>query len=89
MTQKKKEKEKIYIGEVLVDKAIVLPRGFGGVREINNRNQYHLYFKKFTKDDIEEKHDGYIKIFGCWHLLKYVFFYDDIYKPLRDKILKG
>lgn len=44
-------------------------------------------FVKFTSAEISDQVAGFIKIKNTWFPRKDVFFYDDVYKKLREQIL--
>lgn len=41
---------------------------------------------KFQEEDVSDEIDGFIKIHDKWTEKDKVFYYDEIYQPLRDKI---
>ena len=78
-----------YIGEVLIGTYF---NSFANVdfpvHELKNASGIHKRFIKFTKNDVKEGHDGFIKIFNFWNKRENVFYYDAVYNPLRAKIEK-
>ena len=86
---KPKEKTPPYIGEVYYKRCSSY---YGGSMAAHNTDSYgydyQLDFVPFRERDTKNSHDGYIEILGMFHKKENVFYYDDIYTPLKKKIIK-
>lgn len=73
---KKVEEEENYIGEVYLKHY-----SYYGLN-------YWWEWQKFKSSnrDYSRDHDDYVCIFGKCHKRDYLFYYDELYKPLRKKI---
>lgn len=47
---------------------------------------YFLTYVPFKKHEVEEKHLGQTKIFGVWFPDEDIFYYDDVYSSIRNRI---
>ncbi len=75
--RKIEEKKPEYIGEYCA-------------RWFNSEGHQWKEWTKFTKEDVQDEIDGYIKIKDVWKEKDFIFYYGDvdIYAPLRKKIEK-
>ena len=72
-----KKKEKKYIGE------------FYDRREIVNEGYYPVgrpIWQKFKESDIQDVIEDNIKLGCIWVKKENIFYYDEIYNPIREKI---
>ena len=87
--KKKIEKSYPYLGEVYMANASSY---YGGSKAAHIKSpdgfDYCFKFEKFKESNIGKTHDGYLEIFGIFHKKENIFYYNDIYSPLRDKIIK-
>lgn len=74
----KADSKKEYVGEY----CIII-----GINTYSGENIYR--WNKFTKGDVQDSHDDYIKIDNVWMKDDGVFYYDDIYDGIREKIAIG
>ena len=100
--QKETKKEEKYLGEVYMyrrhspywtdvavhDKERLWVTTYGPEYSPSKTCEYKPEFVKFKEKDTGIRHDGYTEIFEIFHKKENIFYYNDIYSPLRDKIIK-
>ena len=78
---KKKEPVPV-VGEVY---AISTGYGIYPIHDVTGIQGYPVWIE-FAAHQATDGHDGFIKIRGTFHKRENVFFYTDVYTPLREKI---